>query len=1001
MNKRRVFFGFFMLIFFCRALFCYDGVMAGQNNIKIARTEYFDIIYAPGSEKSAEVLYENADGIFTELSNLFGLLHSFRLPVVISPAQDEFNAYYSSAPFSHIVMYDTVPPESFAVFSETLLSTFRHELIHAVTYNLHNNFWTKVKKIGGDTYNPALLTITSGWAEGASVSVESSGGEGRLNSEYHKQLVRQAKIEGKFPRFSEVQGARDVYPSGQLSYYFGGAFSAFLQQKYGMEKYARFWYKCVNFQTLTYFGCFKKVYGFPIQDAWEEFYDSVEVPDVSCDPAEEDWCAALTAGGKNGNLKNVSLVCASEEGAAFYDADSASVKYACFGRGKTGGSFEEGALSRAKTLCTQDDVSRLNISSGGELLAVSYTSLSGRVPKNKIRIINTKTRRSFTLPESGIRDGTVFLADGKWYLAAVKTHSQYCTLNLYSLTEGKNGSVKKAVLVRQKKFGFGKGVFSPSGSSSGSVFYILKDGMEYTIRAFSALQDETEWIVPLPEKDMVIQTLNVRAGAYGTEHLTFSFTRPGTMPRLALLSADISGRKADFSLSTRDSSGGIFSPSCVSGKKYVYSAHFFESNAIFTADLEKMTFETYSVRISEFAPGLQNAAALSAVSPLPQAVSSGTQADSPFPEFYSASKPFSPAKYAFSGPHGTFVPFALTQSYVIKKSADALEAVLVPFGISYITGTPWTYPLFGFSAGFNPLTESAALLAGIYGGTSETQLLSYYALLQVEFDLDGYKQAYGALNVSSKIALGRRTYLSFLQNAQIFEGRQGLIEIPENSEKFFGALKSDDETHRVLFTDRTSAGLGTIKKSGKGFYDYSGVELSAVYMQNWCACVSEPSYEYDGYQNIGLDFTAKNSALLPLSAEVFLFPSKSYFLGALAECVFLTKEIQKSTVKMPFLYANRFTLSGYYMGKFTHGWRTYMDSWSVLDTADYMRYLCEGDFYYYDEACLSASFMLTPNIGGLSRPAFRFELKAQFFYRQHPDPDQNHYSASICGITVF
>ena len=355
----------------------------------------------------------------------------------------------------------------------------------------------------------------------------------------------------------------------------------------------------------------------------------------------------------------------------------------------------------------------------------------------------------------------------------------------------------------------------------------------------------------------------------------------------------------------------------------------------------------------------------------------------------------------FSGPHGTFVPFALTQSYAIKKSADELDGVLIPFGISYITGTPWTYPLFGFSAGFNPLTESAALLAGIYGGTPQTELLSYYALLQVEFDLDGYKQAHGSLNVSSKIALGGRTYLSFLQNAQIFEGRQGLIEIPENSEKFFGALKSDDETHRVLFTDRTSAGLGTIKKSGKGFYDYSGVELSAVYMQNWCACVSEPSYEYDGYQNIGLDFTAKNSALLPLSAEVFLFPSKSYFLGALAECVFLTKEIQKSTVKMPFLYANRFTLSGYYMGKFTHGWRTYMDSWSVLDTADYMRYLCEGDFYYYDEACLSASFMLTPNIGGLSRPAFRFELKAQFFYRQHPDPDQNHYSASICGITVF
>ena len=38
-----------------------------------------------------------------------------------------------------------------------------------------------------------------------------------------------------------------------------------------------------------------------------------------------------------------------------------------------------------------------------------------------------------------------------------------------------------------------------------------------------------------------------------------------------------------------------------------------------------------------------------------------------------------------------------------------------------------------------------------------------------------------------------------------------------------------------------------------------------------------------------------------------------------------------------------------------------------------------GKGTFVSEACLSASFMLTPNIGGLSRPAFRFELKAQFF----------------------
>ena len=187
--------------FVCLNIFSHTGIMSGQKKIRINKTEYFDIIFSENSGRTAKILYENADLVYEELAEKFSLKNKFRLPVVISSAQDEFNAYFSSAPFNHIVIFDTVCSTSLAVFSEETLSTFRHELIHAITYNLRNDFWFNFDKISGDVYNPALLTITQAWAEGATVSIESEKNEGRLNSEYALQILKQAKIEGKFPKY--------------------------------------------------------------------------------------------------------------------------------------------------------------------------------------------------------------------------------------------------------------------------------------------------------------------------------------------------------------------------------------------------------------------------------------------------------------------------------------------------------------------------------------------------------------------------------------------------------------------------------------------------------------------------------------------------------------------------------------------------------------------------------------------------------------------------------
>ena len=112
-------------------------------------------------------------------------------------------------------------------------------------------------------------------AEGATVSYESSFGEGRLNDSYVLQMLRQAKIEDQFPSYSDVKGAADSYPANAF-YYFNGAFAQFLQQNYGMDKYAEFWFRCVNAKYFTAAGAFKQAFGMKLNKAWKLFEESFE-----------------------------------------------------------------------------------------------------------------------------------------------------------------------------------------------------------------------------------------------------------------------------------------------------------------------------------------------------------------------------------------------------------------------------------------------------------------------------------------------------------------------------------------------------------------------------------------------------------------------------------------------------------------------------------------------------------------------------------------------------
>ena len=286
-KKCKALFVVFLLCAQLSQLCAHSGMLSGEKKLRVAKTQWFDIIYPARCEQSAAILYEKADAVYEEVTAQYGLLPSFRMPVVITPAVQQFNAFWTSVPYNHIAIYDTGDSGSgeLAVFSETLLSTFRHELTHAVTYNMKNGFWRGVGKVFGDCVAPGMFSVTTGMAEGATVTSESAAGEGRLNDEYAKHYVKQAKIEDKFPSYHDVSGSADIQPGG-APYYFNGAFHQWLQDEYGMESYAEFWYRVVNGKNFTVSGAFKKAYKMKLKEARQEFEEAYAVPDVEPNPVE-------------------------------------------------------------------------------------------------------------------------------------------------------------------------------------------------------------------------------------------------------------------------------------------------------------------------------------------------------------------------------------------------------------------------------------------------------------------------------------------------------------------------------------------------------------------------------------------------------------------------------------------------------------------------------------------------------------------------------------------
>ena len=251
-------------------------------SFRVIRTEYFDIIFPMESETSARMLASYADRIYEQMTSLLGIEVRFRIPVVFNPHTDIFNGFYAGFPNPHIVLFDTHMDIEWTAFPDTLKYLFVHELAHAISLNQRGPFGWFLHRIFGGTAFPIVWTNTPLFmVEGIAVSLESLSGFGRNNDPLIRQRLMQAVHEGEFLTPIQAAGVYDLPLQGAFFHEYGGLFSEWLLQNYGMEKYVELWRAMgrVSGSSLFvyrsgFFRTFRDVYGMDFLDVWAAFRNS-------------------------------------------------------------------------------------------------------------------------------------------------------------------------------------------------------------------------------------------------------------------------------------------------------------------------------------------------------------------------------------------------------------------------------------------------------------------------------------------------------------------------------------------------------------------------------------------------------------------------------------------------------------------------------------------------------------------------------------------------------
>ncbi len=609
------------------------SVMGGSlSDVRVAKTEHFDIIYDDVCIETASLIYDNCEQIYASLVSLFAVDPKIHIPVIVTSRYKDFNASYTNYPSNKIDMFDTVADVGM-MSSQTILDVFWHELTHAFEYNIRGPLLNALSKVFGDSVSmQGPFYMYRSLAEGGAVWSESQNGKGRLNSSYAMQIVRQAKLEGYFPNWVEISGARDTYPSGALPYLFSAAFLDYLSETYGTETVAAIYRDFSDFKLWPNPGLVIRDHiGKDVDKAWLDFYEWVKVPSSVID------APALAALPRNGRYSDLRL--SSDGSIYFYDLSTYSVMKI---------SPDMTSCSSVLTLPTENP--SLSISSDAKRLIIPDVSNEDSgvrvydVSSDSARLLHT-FRSDYRIPH----DGAFVTLDGKEYVLVFANNGLNVYLDLYtsdSFTEVPGKSLYLGYDVHAADFvRFGEN----------KVAFILSHDAKFNIAVLN-LSDMSIKLLDNPQNLEIISLSSGKSG--GDEILCFSWYPDDAKATNMGRYGEVSQSDGSYSMrfSDTDVLGGACDPVRVDDKIY-FSAHLFEKDKMKVIDEKRLL-------ISDSEPVLTKAM-IQTQRPSASALAK-------------ASEKYRPLKYFTDG---TLIPFA-TSGFAIGGEQ------LLGLGMTYVTLDP-------------------------------------------------------------------------------------------------------------------------------------------------------------------------------------------------------------------------------------------------------------------------------------------------------------------------
>lgn len=425
------------------ALYC--GEMAIPRTVKVLSTKYFDILFSKENERTAKLLGQTADSLYLKAKQAFNCEYDFKTIVIISPDSDTLSVKYTASPYNRIVIFDAVGRMETSSYAEGMLDMFYHEVARAVSQSVRSELGDFLaKKVLGDAFQPAaLLNVPYTFLEGAVYTEDEKYRSGLLYDNWNLQLLMQARIENRFPNLLQVSGAMDIYPGDDLCCAVAAAFYAYIQQKWGIEKFGQYWRECgkLNFFKLDS-GIFYEVYGVSLKDEWEIFEQMIPLPSAVKDNANEYLNPDFDS--------NYKFVVSTSYGLVWYDQLKEEIDIS--------GLYE---LQKTKELLfLASGVTNLTVSPCGRFLVVSHIQ-GGTRPQFEhdiVRLYDLKERRWIS-EKFFMRDGAiVVLDDGSYGIAGNSVLDGHSCLQIYKSHEldkvlGNNETVTHSVYSRTFEYG--------------------------------------------------------------------------------------------------------------------------------------------------------------------------------------------------------------------------------------------------------------------------------------------------------------------------------------------------------------------------------------------------------------------------------------------------------------------------------------------------------------------------------------------------------------------